>query len=420
MTEGGSAVRAATARHISLDALRGFAVMGILAMNIIGFAMPDMAYFSPAVYGGTEGADMMAWLLSFVLVDGKMRGLFSLLFGASLLLVTDRAEARGESAASVHYNRMFWLALFGLFHFFFIWWGDILFLYAAIGSIAFLFRDWEAERLMKWALVIYATGFILWTTLLGSFFALQTAANAPDADADVISEFDAIITDFGFSDTNIADSLALYGGSYAEILMYRLSELTFDPVATVFQLGLETLPLMLLGMALMKNGFLLGQWEAPRYRHLVKWLLPAGVIISVMLAAVLYIGDFDPVLTLSATVAWSYPPRLMMTLAYAALLIMLINRFADSASMRRVAAAGRAAFTNYLGTSILMTTIFYGYGLGLFGQIGRWEVYLFVFGACVLMLLWSQPWLSRFRYGPLEWLWRSLARRQVQPMRITN
>ncbi|MFN2258969.1 MAG: DUF418 domain-containing protein, partial [Parasphingopyxis sp.] len=77
----------------------------------------------------------------------------------------------------------------------------------------------------------------------------------------------------------------------------------------------------------------------------------------------------------------------------------------------------RAAFTNYLGTSIVMTTIFYGYGLGLYGEVGRIELYLFVLGAWALMLLWSKPWLDRFRFGPLEWLWRSLARMELQPMR---
>ena len=117
-------------RHISLDAMRGFAVMGILAMNIIGFAMPEWAYVTPAAYGTDTLADKIAWAFSFIFIDGKMRGLFSLLFGASMMLVIDRAAANGESPAQVHFRRMAWLALFGLAHYFFIWFGDILFLYA--------------------------------------------------------------------------------------------------------------------------------------------------------------------------------------------------------------------------------------------------------------------------------------------------
>ena len=122
-------------RLITLDAIRGFAVMGILAMNIVAFAMPEWAYVTPIAYGGETVADRVAWLFSFIFIDGKMRGLFSLLFGASMLLIIERADAKGESAAKVHYSRMFWLALFGLAHYFFIWFGDILFLYASVGCI---------------------------------------------------------------------------------------------------------------------------------------------------------------------------------------------------------------------------------------------------------------------------------------------
>jgi uncharacterized protein len=107
----------------------------------------------------------------------------------------------------------------------------------------------------------------------------------------------------------------------------------------------------------------------------------------------------------------------MMTIAYAALLVLLIQRARSSGWVGRVAATGRAAFSNYLGTSIVMTTLFYGYGVGLFGDVGRWPLYLVCIGAWGLMLLWSKPWLDRFHYGPLEWLWRSLARGSAQPMR---
>jgi len=107
----------------------------------------------------------------------------------------------------------------------------------------------------------------------------------------------------------------------------------------------------------------------------------------------------------------------MMTIGYAALLVLLIRRHAASGWIARIAAAGQAAFSNYIGTSLVMTSLFYGYGLGLFGAVGRLPLYLFVIGASALMLLWSKPWLARFRYGPLEWLWRSLARGAVQPMR---
>ena len=160
-------------RYITLDAMRGFAVMGILAMNIIGFAMPEWAYITPAAYGGETVADRMAWLFSFVFIDGKMRGLFSLLFGTSLILITERASSKGESAAHVHYRRMAWLAVFGLVHNFFIWYGDILFLYAMAGMVAFLFRGWAPARLVKWALIIFSLGLLLWGLQFGGLQILQ-------------------------------------------------------------------------------------------------------------------------------------------------------------------------------------------------------------------------------------------------------
>ena len=120
----------ASPRFLEMDALRGFAVMGILAINIAAFAQPEMAFVNPLVASHASDLDVASWAANFILFDGKMRGLFSLLFGASTALVIERAIAGGQSAAKVHFFRMAWLAVFGLIHFFFIWFGDILFLYA--------------------------------------------------------------------------------------------------------------------------------------------------------------------------------------------------------------------------------------------------------------------------------------------------
>src|SRR4029079_5120810 len=135
-------------RIATLDIVRGVAVMGILAMNIVGFAMPGAAYMNPMAYGTQGPADLASWGFSFIRIDGKMRGLFSFLFGASLLLVVERAEASGRNPALVHYSRMFWLLVFGLIHFYLIWWGDILSLYAPVGMIAFLFRHFSVRQLL--------------------------------------------------------------------------------------------------------------------------------------------------------------------------------------------------------------------------------------------------------------------------------
>ncbi len=407
----------ATQRFLELDALRGFAVMGILAMNIMAFAMPEMAYMSPAIYGGTDTPDLIAWIASFILVDGKMRGLFSLLFGASMMLIIASAEAKGQNPGKIHYSRMFWLALFGLLHFFFIWWGDILFLYALIGSLAFLFRNMQPGKLIKWAVGIYIIGCVLLSLGIGTMIFLQMAATAPDAPEAMITEYNKMTAEW--SPAAIAEEIAVHTGSYVDIVSKKFAEDWHMPFVNPLMLIFETLPLMMIGMAFLKNGFLLGQAEPAHYRKWAIWGLALGALIYAALGYVVYASDFDAVFALNASVAWSMLPRLLMTIGYAALFILLIKKYAGSGLIQRVAAAGRAAFTNYLGTSIVMTTIFYGYGLGLYGSVGRWELYLFVLGMWALMLLWSKPWLENFRYGPLEWLWRSLARGSFQPMRMT-
>ena len=415
-------------RLIELDALRGFAVMGILAMNIMAFAMPEMAYINPAVYGGSGGIDLATWFGAFVLFDGKMRGLFSLLFGASMMLIIARADTNRQSAldlgmparsaAATHYTRMAWLAIFGLFHFFFIWWGDILFLYAVIGSIAFLFRKWDPARLIKWAVLGYLAGCLLLSIAFGSMIMLKMEATSAGANAEIVTDYQELIDDLGVDPESLDEEIALHKSSYFAITTSKLTNDYMALIATPTIMLFETLPLMMIGMALLKSGFLTGQADRSSYRRFAILGIAIGAVLYALLASVLIWSGFDTIIALNIQMGWSMLPRLIMTTGYLCALILLIHRFQHSALMARVAAAGRAAFTNYLGTSIVMTTIFYGYGFNLFGEVGRATLYVFVIGMWALMLLWSKPWLMHFRYGPLEWLWRSLARGQLQPMRI--
>lgn len=403
-------------RLITLDALRGFAVMGILAMNIVAFAMPEMAYVSPKAYGGETSADIAAWALGFLFFDGKMRGLFSILFGASMLLIIDRAEASGQNPRSVHYRRMAWLALFGLCHYFFIWWGDILFLYAAVGCVAFLFRRWEARRLIKWAIGLFTLGALLMTLLFGAQLFLVRSIDYPDNPPAMVEAGEELRDEYAAIDGKVVEELALYRSGYLPIVDSRF-DAAANPFVMVMTTFLETLPLMMIGMALFRNGFLTGAWSVDAYRRTARRWLPPGLLITLLVAWIMWRAGFDYLLSLNAFLGWVQPARLMMTIGYAALLVLLVKAAAGRPWVARVAAAGRAAFSNYLGTSIVMTTIFYGYGIGLFGAVDRWMLYLFCIGMWAVMLLWSKPWLDRFRYGPLEWLWRSLARGKLQPMR---
>ncbi len=406
-----------TTRYESLDAIRGVAVMGILAMNIIAFALPFAAYSNPVAGGPVGATDLGTWFVNFVLIDSKMRGLFSMLFGASTLLVIESAASGNRSAAGTHYSRMVWLAIFGLMHFYLIWFGDILFLYAMCGLLLFAFRNLSVRALTIWAIAFFVVG-IGFLVLGWATMALTEAGRMP---AEMALEMNAGLADMnaemGPGAASYAAEMAIYLGSYASIVAHRTGEMLTEPLVMVLMFLWETMGLMLVGMALFKSRMLTGDWEPVRYRTWALRCFLIGIPPLVALAFYQIDSGFSAVSTFGASLSLSAPFDIVMTIGWAALIMWLIKVKANDAVRARLAATGRMAFTNYLTTSIVMTTIFYGYGLGLFGSVGRTALYLFCFGMWAAMLLWSKPWLDRFQYGPLEWLWRSLSRRQLQPMR---
>jgi uncharacterized protein len=402
-------------RIATLDIVRGVAVMGILAMNIVAFAMPFQAYMNPLAYGAESAADIASWAFNFVLIDGKMRGLFSFLFGASMLLVIERAEASGRSPAAIHYSRMIWLLVFGLIHYYLIWFGDILAGYAQIGLIAYFFRNKSIKTLIRWGIGLLVVQLLVFGGLAGGAYYLQTQAAMPGAEADIVREWQGLQAELGVpAGAALAQKLALFTGPWSGIVEHQFED-ALEPFVSTLMFGWETLAYFLLGMAALKNGFLRGEWADARYRKAAMIGFGIGIPAYAVLGFIVYQGRFEIPLLLATVMAATVPFRPLMVIATAALIILLTRR--GGALTGRIAAAGRAAFSNYLGTSILMTALFYGWGLGLWGTLSRIELWGVVIGMWVLMLLWSKPWLDRFQYGPLEWLWRSLSRREVQPMR---
>jgi len=403
-------------RIATLDIVRGVAVMGILAMNIIAFAMPFNAYMNPSAFGMESKADLVSWVISFIFIDGKMRGLFSFLFGASILLVIERAQASGQSAASVHYRRMIWLLLFGLIHYYFIWFGDILSGYALIGMIAFLFRRLRPRALIIWGIVLVAAQTLVFAGLAAGAFYLRAHAPLPGAEAEVVHRWQELQQQFGvLTGQPLVEKLALFRGDYGGLVEKRLIEGASEPFVSTFLFGWETLAYMLFGMAALKTGFFRGEWSPARYKRVAVTGLAIAIPAYAALAWILARDGFTVPMVLAVVMAATTPFRPVMVVAYAALIILLTRP--GGALVDRIAAAGRAAFTNYLGTSIVMTSFFYGYGGGFYGSFSRIELWLVVVAMWALMLLWSKLWLDRFQYGPFEWLWRSLARWSPQPMR---
>ncbi len=402
-------------RIASLDFIRGIAVLGILAANIVGFGQPFTAYMYPSAFGVPHG-EVSDWLWAgqFVLIDGKMRGLFTLLFGAGLALFMDRAWARG-STRWLQVRRLFWLLLFGLVHYYLIWRGDILVIYAVSGFIATLCLRWTARRLLVVGLLGYLAGAIVYLGMMSlPYFVAETDLGTQPQFAEMR---DNMAVQLEEELEKAERELTIIGeGSYADYLGYIFSEYATGAVDMLPIFMLESLPLMLIGMALFRYGLFSGGIDTRKMR-LWGWVgIAVGTALTIPIALWALERDLSYWSTIAAYMGFLPLPHLPVVLGLAALLA-LWGAQANGWLARRLSAAGRMAFSNYLGTSILMLVVFHGWGLGLFGELTRPALYGVVLAAWVIMLAWSQPWLARFRYGPLEWLWRCLTYGRLFPLR---
>ncbi|CAM3177097.1 DUF418 domain-containing protein [Sphingomonas antarctica] len=393
----------------TVDAIRGFAVCGILIMNIVSMGEPGYAYIDPSYYGGATGGNLAAWALAYVFADGKMRMLFTMLFGASLAITTDRAE----HPARVHYSRMVWLLAFGMIHGWLFWYGDILVEYACIGAILFVARKWPVSALIYAGLLLIVVGAGMELANGAAAEKLREAASMPGASAAARQAWTEMLVQLAPPKSVIAFELEHYRGGFwsafeARKPMITMFQTLFLPVNLPGGVGIAAL-----GLAAYRSGFLGGAWRRRRY----VWVASAGAVALLAYVPIvrwLIASHFDPVL-MTLTNNLSLLLRLFVAFGYAAALILLVQSGAMRWLVTRLAAAGRMAFSNYLGTTLITTTLFYGYGFGLFGTLERAQLYWIVLGVWTLILLWSKPWLARFHYGPLEWLWRSLARGERQP-----
>jgi uncharacterized protein len=394
-------------RILSLDVIRGIAVMGIFSVNVVGMAMIEYAYFYPPAFGFESLGDRIMWAANFLVVDGRFRALFSILFGASMVLVIERAVAAGRVGWRVHYPRMAVLLGFGLAHYYLLWWGDILANYALVGMIAYPFWRLGTRWLLVASLVSLSLMYV--PSIVDNVGQLtapveESAAKADSAEPSPEEQLAADIAE----DKRAHDSIAAHVTFVTEHDPWR-------PFSSVSNYGFETLGLMLLGMAGYKSGFLTASWSRRRYAQVAAvTLIPAFAYYAFVVTQTLR-TDFAQ--DLYWPWAWGLPTYLhpLAAIGYAALIILLIAHPGPIAA--RFAAVGRAAFTNYLGATLIGTVLFFGFGFGLFGELSRGQAWLIVPAVWALMLLWSKWWLDRFRYGPFEWAWRCLSRWKWEPMR---
>ena len=403
-------------RHVSIDAVRGFAVLGILLMNIVGMGLPAFAYLDPTYAGGSTGADLWTWAANNVLTDGKMRALFTMLFGASAVLIAERAEGGRPGPAQTHYRRMFWLFVIGMIHAYFLWWGDILVTYALAGFVIFPFRKLSRAR---------AGGRrrrdpgrparpqpVRGRSAEGAARGRRRARATPRPRR---SRPGRRRRSSSRPPQMKAVEIAGYRGGFVDALQVRalaarLLQTYLMPTDEIP----EAIGQMFLGMALFRSGFFTLRWPSRAYwaAIAVGYLLAAPP--TAWLAWRIQQSGFDP-LVLNRLEAWQQLSRPLIAMAHASVLLLTVRSGAAQAVVNRLAAAGRMAFSNYLMTSIITTLVFCGFGLGLYGRLSRFQELAVVAGVWVFILAWSKPWLARFHYGPFEWAWRSLVRWTPQP-----
>lgn len=415
----GDSMSGMSSRFPAPDRLRGVAVMGILLMNIVGFGLPDLAYTAPAAWGLNGLADRLAWAISFVLVDGKMRGLFALLYGAGLAMMLAKARQAGEDGWQKAVIRSFWLGMFGLAHYVLLWWGDILSSYAIIGLLAlWLMREQNITRMFVAAGLVFAVHFLILAGLMTGMMEIIAAANAPDASEESLLLAAQLRDDIGEPGSSyIGEQLTLYRGIWSDMVDYKIDGLWNWLTSGLLYGGLEILGFMLLGMALAQNGFLTGHWPRARYRTTALYCFLIGLPPMMALTYWVWASDFDSFISFSAIFGWSFPFRIPLTIGMTAILVLIMAGRPAGAFLRRLEAVGRLSLSNYLLTSLLMTAFFYGWGLGVFGALSRAQLYAIVPMVWALMLSWSHLWLMRFGIGPAEYLWRLLIRRTSAALR---
>lgn len=418
----------ATSERIeALDVLRGVALLGILLMNILGFGLHSAGYFNPLV--GTDPAssshaiNMALWVFFDVTVEGAMRGLFSLLFGASVVLFT---TGTGAKSRGLHYRRQWWLLGFGLVNgFVLLWPGDVLLTYALAGMLLYPLRAVRARKLL-----LGAAGIAVLMAAIGavSVFGLSElreeaeSALAVEGGQSAAAEWHDFAAGMTPTEEQIAAELSVRRGGYLEIARWNVGVMveTLAFVVPVFMLW-DALFMMLIGMALMRLGLLSGARSSSIYW----WMLGLGGLLGLLINGLEVNQRSADGYTALALFTYFYPTynlgRLATTLAWLAL-VMLLCQWSQPAAWwqalrARLAAIGRTALTNYLLQSVFGLFIFTGAGLGLVGWLERWQLYLVVIAIWCVQLTLAPLWLRRYRYGPVEWLWRWLTYGRKPPLR---
>lgn len=420
-------------RKAALDTLRGVALLGILLMNITAMGLPS-AYSDPTVYGGHEGADLAVWVMNSLFFEGTMRGLFSLMFGAGIILMTSRAEARGGGieVADLYYRRNLWLFLLGIIHAWLLLWpGEILYFYGICALFLFAFRNMSPRALIILGALIlallapkyiydYTSTFAAWEEAQAAELVQAELGEGEKLDEESQAALDAwknIQEKDRPSAEKIEKTIEGRRGNYFEIIASQKDWIIWMQSTGLYRMFFQdAIGMMLIGMAFLKLGIITGEKSNRFYLAMAAIGYGIGLSVNAYETHLQISNNFELLAKLKAQMTYDLG-RIFVTMGHIGFWMLLFNSGWLRFLTDRLAAVGRMALTNYIMHSVIAAFVFLGIGFGLFGALQRHELYYVVGGIWLFQLIVSPIWMKHFRFGPLEWLWRSLTYQQKQPMR---
>lgn len=413
----------------SIDVLRGVAVLGMLGGNIVLFSWPVQINFDPNLLPGVTPWDVAFFVIKQILFDTKNGTIFAMLFGAGLVLMDIRARSRGIALAPLYLKRMFWLLLIGLVHAYFIWEGDVLTAYAFCGVLLMRLRRFSPRTLLAVTVSVMAFSGLFLYGMGVVMRALKPtmerfAARLGDSTSAFDVEFRKATRELEELDrrptpAEIRQQITTYRSTYRAIIKHR-APILLEAQTIGFPTGIFSIvaPRVILGMALMKWSV----FSARRSRRFYLVMLVGGYGVGLCLLGLelrqTFSGGFSILETsFGALYLLKMYGGIAIALGHVAVVMLICRAGIFFEARRRLAAVGRMALSVYLADSIVCTTLFYGYGAGLFGAVHFPGLAAIVASLWAVQLAVCPYWMDRYQFGPAEWLWRSLAYGKPQPLR---
>ena len=415
-------------RIFSLDVLRGFVLLGILLMNIVDFGLWG-AYSDPTVAGGADGVNLRTWKINTMFFEGTMRGLFSMLFGVGMFVLTDRLEKKGAGikVAEIYFRRTSWLIVFGLVHgYLLLWRGEILYSYGLIGLLIFSFRKMAPKKLAVIAICLMLCG-TLWDyaehrSRIKLVENVSIAKQYNTEGKPLTKELKEAQTkwDERVSERSpefLNDKINGMRQGYFQIVPFLAPTIMKEDMYYPYRYDVwDVMSMMLLGIALFKWRVLTAERSFKFYGLMVLIGYAVGLSINYYELRTVLDSNFSFVGFSESNITY-YWGRLFTAMGHVGLILIFCKLPIVAWLKKSIAAVGKMALTNYLMHSIICMIVFTGVGFGLFGQLERYQLYYVVFSIWIFQLIVSPIWLTYFRFGPAEWLWRTLTYLKKQPMR---